>query len=511
MQNTVIEANDKFMLSDIETTEDIAIPKKPLDMVIGQQEAVEIAKIAAKQHRHMLLVGPPGTGKSMIGQALSLYLPAPAQEIQVVHNPENPERPLVEVKDREKVMSERKTQEVVDGEIIRPEEAPINISEKLGYRCMNCGEYSSPKELSCPRCSKPKSKSQTPAQPSPFNIEIINQAAGLIEGLMKQNARVTTTRKRFGKEEVVVFEQFGEFIKILDQEALEKQRELEKQSPRKILVNLSRTPFVLATGASETELLGDVKHDPYGGHPQLGIPPYERVVPGSVHEAHEGVLFIDELPHLGPLQRYILTAMQERRFPIVGRNPQSSGASVRVDDVPCNFIFIGACNIQDLHHILSPLRSRVIGSGYEVLIETTMDDSDLNTAKMAQFIAQEIFQDGRIPPMSRDGVEEVIEEAKRRAKGIDNKDNALTLRLRDLGGLVRIAGDLAIINRSEIIERKHVVEALKRNKPLEQQIKDKYGSYMSGVGSDISGAQKEVNPYYYWNQQASGDGSIYHG
>ena len=92
-------------------------------------------------------------------------------------------------------------------------------------------------------------------------------------------------------------------------------------------VPLERTPFVLATGASETELLGDVRHDPYGGHPQLGTDPFDRIVPGAMHEAHEGVLFIDELPNLGHLQRFILTAMQEKRFPISGRNPQSAGAS----------------------------------------------------------------------------------------------------------------------------------------------------------------------------------------
>jgi ATP-dependent Lon protease len=55
--------------------------------------------------------------------------------------------------------------------------------------------------------------------------------------------------------------------------------------------------------------------------------------------------------------------MQERRFPIAGRHPQSAGASTRVDDVPCNFVLVAACNIQDLPQILSPLRSRIAGEG----------------------------------------------------------------------------------------------------------------------------------------------------
>ncbi|RLF49809.1 MAG: Lon protease family protein [Thermoplasmata archaeon] len=499
--SVLLDAKRGFSISEIETTADIYIPPDPLERVIGQDAAIEAAKIAAKQHRHLLLVGPPGTGKSMIGQALAYHLPPPTEEIQVVHNPEKPERPFVEVKTREKVLEERRLLEEGEGELIRPEEAPINVAEKLGYRCMNCGTYSPPTDLLCPKCGRIKTLSQN--QPLVFDMQNIQASVQeMLTSLFPTlgTKRVTTTRIRLGKEEVVVYEQAGPMIKVLDQEALEKRREIEKMSPRKVLVPLERRNFVLATGASETELLGDVRHDPYGSHPQLGIPPYERVIPGAIHEAHQGVLFIDELPHLGHLQRYILTAMQEKKFPIVGRNPQSSGASVRVDDVPCDFIFVGACNIQDVPAILSPLRSRIIGSGYEVLMETTVPDDDINRAKFAQFVAQEIVMDGRIPHATKDAVLALIEVARKRAKIIDGKDNALTLRLRDMGGLIRAAGDLAVLNGERYIEEKHVREAIKRSKTIEEQIKDKYGSYIGGVSTEISEMQREVSPYYYWNK-----------
>ncbi|MCD6461721.1 MAG: AAA family ATPase [Thermoplasmata archaeon] len=487
----------------METTRDVVIPSDPLERVIGQDEAIELARIAAQQKRHLLLVGPPGTGKSMIGQALSLHLPSPDEEIQVVHNPENPERPVVEVKGRAEVEKEKESLSSAEGELIEPKEAPINVAEKLGFRCMNCGAYSSSRERVCPRCGKPK-LTTTVETNMPFG-DILKEMMGTISAFGPGAERVTTTRKRFGKEEVVVFEKAGEMIRILDQEALERRRELEKQSPRKVLVPLERNPFVLATGASETELLGDVKHDPYGGHPQLGTPPYERVVPGSIHEAHQGVLFVDELPHLGHLQRYILTAMQEHKFPITGRNPQSAGASVRVDDVPCNFIFVGACNIQDLPAILSPLRSRIIGSGYEILVETVMPDTPENRCKLAQFVAQEIVMDRRIPHASRDAVEAVIEEAKKRARVLDQKERSLTLRLRELGGLIRTAGDLAVVNGDSLIERKHIEAALKRSRTIEEQIKERYGSYYGALATDMSGAQKSTSPYHYWNVTSHDD------
>ncbi len=495
-------------VDSITTTADIQIPQDPLQRVIGQDEAVRLAYVAAAQRRHFLLVGPPGTGKSMIAQALSLHLQPPTEEVRVVHNPENPERPFVEIKDKEYVYKERETKEFAEGELIDPKEAPINVAEKLGYKCMSCGAFSTVSERFCPKCGEMKIVGQKQSN-NPFS----DIFGGLIEvtvgQLGKKNERVTTTRKRFGKEEVVVFERAGNMIKVLDQKALEKRREFEKVDPRKVLVPLERKPVILATGASETELLGDVKHDPYGGHPQLGVPPFERVVPGSVHEAHQGVLFIDELPHLGHLQRFILTAMQEKRFPITARNPQSAGASVKVNNVPCDFIFVGACNIQDLPSILSPLRSRIIGSGYEILVETTMEDNELNRAKMAQFVAQEIIMDGKIPHATREAVFALIQESNRRAKEIDNRNHALSLRLREMGGLIRAAGDIATIDKEEFIEAKHIKLAMKRSKTIEDQIKERHGSYYAGLSTDITGSQKEMSPYHFWNRYPYDDKTGY--
>lgn len=479
------------------------IPKDPLGRVIGQEEAVRLAHLAAFQKRHFLLVGPPGTGKSMIAQALSLHIQRPQEEIRIVHNPENPERPFVEVKKTKDVMIERESRDFAEGELIDPKEAPVNVAERLGYRCSQCGEYSSPKDTFCTKCSKSKTSSVKPQSTSnPFS-DILGSLFEVSVGGTVGRERVTTTRNRFGKEEVVVFERSGEMIKILDQGALEKRRELERQRPKKVIVPLERNPFVLATGASETELLGDVRHDPYGGHSQLGQLPYERVVAGAIQESHEGVLFIDELSHLGHLQRYILTAMQEKRFPITGKNPQSAGASVRVENVPCDFIFVGACNIQDLPEILSPIRSRINGNGYEVLLETTMPDTESNRAKMVQFVAQEIYMDRKIPHVTRDAVQDIIRESRHRAKNVDGKDNSLTLRLRELGGLIRAAGDIAISDEDELIEPAHIRKALKRSRTIEEQLKERYGSYHGGLSKDLSAAQRESSPYYYWNYDST--------
>lgn len=486
--------------SDFESmtsTADIEIPKDPLDRVLGQEEAIELAKIAARQRRHLLLVGPPGTGKSMIARAISLQIPKPETEIRVANNPENPERPFLQIVEGERVREENDYRASASGKLLDPEKAPGNVSEKLGYKCRSCGKYSVPSERTCPFCGKPK-------------IEINGQGGGMIQfsemigtvleampgmGAKPKDRVVTTRMLADGVEETVVFESAGEKIRMLDQKAMEKRREVEKSSNQKVLVKLDRVPFVLATGASETELLGDVRHDPYGGHAQLGTPAYDRVVAGSIHEAHEGVLFVDEISHLGSLQRFILTAMQEKKFPIMGRNPQGAGASVKVEDVPCDFILVAACNIQDLENILSPLRSRIIGNGYEVLVDVSMPDTPVNRAKYAQFVAQEVMMDGHIPHATVGAVEMIIAEGKSRAK-TDGQLNSLTLRLRELGGLIRAAGDIAVMEGAEFITEKHLERALKRSKPAEDQIRERYGSYTKGLTRDLSSAQREKSDYY---------------
>ena len=61
-----------------------------------QEDAVEIIKKAAIQRRNVLLVGAPGTGKSMLGQALSQLLPAAKLvDILAFPNPKDENEPTI--------------------------------------------------------------------------------------------------------------------------------------------------------------------------------------------------------------------------------------------------------------------------------------------------------------------------------------------------------------------------------------------------------------------------------
>jgi lon-related putative ATP-dependent protease len=167
---------------------------------------------------------------------------------------------------------------------------------------------------------------------------------------------------------------------------------------------------------------------------------------------------------------------------------------VKVNDVPCDFLFVGACNIKDVAGILPPLRSRIIGNGYEILLETSMKNTPENKDKMLQFVAQEISKDGRIPHAKKESVDEIIKEAQRRADAHDNVKNALTLRLRGLGGIIRMAGDFAAMEQSEYIHKKHIERSLKESKSIEHQLQDRYGSLWRGLGKDSTSVLDEKSP-----------------
>jgi lon-related putative ATP-dependent protease len=176
--------------------------------------------------------------------------------------------------------------------------------------------------------------------------------------------------------------------------------------------------------------------------------------------------------------------MQEKKFSISGRNPTSTGAIVKVEDVPCDFILVGAINVNDINSISPALRSRIRGNGYEVLMDIAMEDKKENRAKLAQFVAQEIKEDGKIPECSREAVIEIIDIAKQIAKNIDDKEG-LTLRLRNLSGIVKFAGDLAVLDNSLLIEKEHVKEARKRAKSIEEQLYESYENWFRAHATDF--------------------------
>ena len=203
----------------------------------------------------------------------------------------------------------------------------------------------------------------------------------------------------------------------------------------------------------------------------LGTPAHERVVAGMLQKANSGVLFIDEIGLLDyHSQQELLSALQEKKYKITGQSERSSGSMVSTEAVPTDFILVAAGNLEILEKMHPALRSRIRGYGYEVYMNETMDDNVENRNKLVQFVAQEVVKDKKIPHFKKEAVDEIIKEARKMA-GTSGK---LTVRLRELGGLIRAAGDLALESNSKLVEREHIIKARQYARPLEQQLADKY-------------------------------------
>jgi ATP-dependent Lon protease len=446
-------------LDGLETTAQVETPSDPFQRIVGQEHAISIVRSAVKQHRHVLLCGAPGIGKSMLAKAAYTLLEEPKEEIRLRYNPSQPDRPDVVVRRPTQLDETTEQSDIVnvhDTIYATPDRIPFDVSIMMGFRCPACGSISTPEESSCAECGVEKRFDWTHGESYHGLFRMLDVVR---EPALKT---VTNLEDIGGRSYQVTYERTNQGEITITRRGSETQKDYpstDTSHQERILVSHSSNRFIRVSGSSPVELLGDVKHDPYGSAEPLGLAAHHRVVSGAIHEAHEGILYIDEIAALGSYQSHLLTAMQDRVYSISGHNPLSSGAAVRVDDVPCDFILFASCNVENLANILAPLRSRIRGYGYEVMLDSWIEKNEKTCNDIVRFVSQTVEEDGRIPHMTVDSLELVLEITEKMAYQLDEKKDAFTLRLRELGGLIRIAGDLAVHDKCEFVMPEHVNRA----------------------------------------------------
>ncbi len=570
---------------DYENTSQLPVSPLLVDQIIGQDRAVTIIKKATAQKRNVLLVGTPGTGKSMLAQAMSELLPVQElEDIIVAFNPEDdnvPKIKVVKAGDGKKIQqAERMKAKAMGGNmnlvlslflmastaiiifVLPGTGMPINLvaamlvgmfilgaailfasqvgrqrmtdpgdslkvlidnsnkkkapfvdatGSKAGallgdvrhdpFQCIPAGQRvhlpcGKPVEISTivdPLLAGEGERELGEAERfdvlggsdsdffySPANVVRVYKrkfSGDLVRLTTKRGQVITVTPNHpiagIGADGKVAYTEAGKvtekFLSITNGPDLALLRNAVEgtyaydEVERVERVYYSGYVYNLTT-TTQNYLVNCVLTHNSGG---LGTPAHLRVEAGFIHKANKGILFIDEASTLRPkAQQELLTAMQEKKYGITGQSEMSSGALVKTEPVPCDFILVAAGNYQDVAKMHPALRSRIRGYGYEVYMEESIEDNEVNRNKFAVFVAQEVTKDGKIPHFTREAVEEILLEARRRA----GRKNKLTLRMRELGGLVRAAGDLAREAGAKLVEKQHVLDAKKLARTLEQQV-----------------------------------------
>jgi len=396
-------------------TSDIQVPNNLLSQVIGQEKAVEIIRIAAKQRRFVFLMGDPGTGKSMLAQAMAEQIfSGEPEDVIALPNPKYAMNPFIQTVPAHSGI----------GRVEQIRQAQRHAQQSLQFLWW-----------------------------SVFGSVCITGTtlSFMYKGWVFPLMTVLISLTLFWFKRRIVPAGLGAIPKLLVSHP--------QQSP---------TPFIDATGLQAGALLGDVRHDPFqsGGRE---TPPHQLLEPGAIHLAHKGILFIDEVGTLSmESQQHLLTVIQEKKFPIIGRLANSSGSMVRSHPIPCDFTLVLAGNEHDMEKMHPALRSRIKGFGYEVVTANMISDTPENRQKFAQFVAQEVSKDGKIPHFTKDAVESIIQQARKMAQ----REGYLSLHLRELGGIVRASGDMAVVEKESFVEPVHVEKALKIKKSVEEQMKE---------------------------------------
>ena len=209
----------------ISSSEDVPIPDKLVDQVIGQEAASIVVRKASEQRRHMIMVGEPGTGKSMLARSMTEFLPKEQlEDILVYRNHEDENEPKVRT-----VPAGRGSR------LIAERRAHVRQQRERTNRTL-------------------------------LSIALVVGAALLLATISSGEI----LRFIFGALLLV----FGYFFLRTRLTAGD-----ESNIP-KLLIKHERgeePPFIDATGTLAGALLGDVRHDPFQAGADLATPAHERV------------------------------------------------------------------------------------------------------------------------------------------------------------------------------------------------------------------------------------------
>ena len=461
----------------------VPLPEDPIERVIFQDRAKVAIRKIAQNRGHILMVGRPGTGKSMLASMFNEIVDRSVGDIL------RPRHSIVayEGKDRNHIRFAYEQPEVIEAHI-------ENIVTQIEAARDGADTFSLAEPIAALRRVR---------------IGLLwATAASAAAGLFFAPAFIATSLTGIGAIFLFIQENNHRVQEKIQREAAAGARNpvkhLYDQVPE-VLYDPRRDKGLMAriSEPSARNMKGGFRHDPYQSG-NLHTPPHKRAYLGA--HATAPIIYIDELKTLvrDGYMAELLEIMQNKEYILEGGRATGSGAADKSENaLKADNIIIACCNHDTLAYLQQEgdgaFLSRIEDKGEIVHLDSAVPETPETLRQVAQYVAQEVinlentFQqawgevvaaeghDGvrrrsepifgrplpadfqlKARPFCRAAVMEIVKELRCRAG-----DGKLSSVLRPINGVIKSAQFEAILENSAQVTPAHVRQALVEHMSLE--------------------------------------------
>jgi Lon-like ATP-dependent protease len=470
-------------ISFFEDTSEISVPNDPIEQVIFQDKAKAAIRKIAQNKGHVLMVGRPGTGKSMLAnmfnevvdKSFGDYL---RQKQSIVAYPG---------KDKNTIRVAYEDSEKLDDQLAKIMNKIVSAEESVDDFSLSDQIHASGKLKKC---------------------LLGATGMGVVGGLFFAPAFILTGLAGIGA--IFMYMQESNY-KV--QEKIQQQALTGKQNAVKHLYDM--VPEVLYDPRKDNELMarisepdsrnmkGGFRHDPYQSG-NLHTPAHKRAYLGA--HAKSPIIYIDELKTMIKVgyMSDLLEIMQNKKFILEGGRNTGSGSADRSENyLKADNIIVACCNHDTLEFLQKEgdgaFLSRIEDKGEIIHLESAVPETAKNIKQVVQYVKQEILNLGK---EFKDAWEEVIEKegyegVRKRSEHIFGKslpvnyklqerefsrgavleiikelrcrasDKKLSSILRPINGIIKTAEFEAILDGAQRVLPEHVSRALDEHLSLE--------------------------------------------